>query len=75
MAKPTEEAERFFVKAFHTSLRGYLKNPETNPLSVNEAKFASIGDIALGLQNLAVGLRATYILLDQVNRKLETLKR
>ena len=75
MARPTQEAERYFIKAFHTSLRGYLKNPESNALSINEAKFTSIGDIALGLQNLAVGLRATYILLDQVNRKLDNLKK
>ncbi len=75
MARPTEEAERYFVNAFHTSIRGYLKDPQSNPLFVNEAKFTSIGEIALGLQNLAVGLRATYILLDQVNRKLDSLRK
>jgi len=75
MAKPTEQAERFFVKAFHTSIRGYLKNPQSNPLFVNEAKFTSIGEMALGLQHLAVGLRATYILLEEVNRKLDKLKK
>ena len=75
MDKPTENAEYWFRQADHNS--SILMFPHRD-LSDSDRDFYignSLHDLAKGLGHLAVGLRATYILLDQVNRKLDQQRR
>ena len=67
MARPTEDAERYFYQAQGAFTRGILN--AQNDLTATDT-FAGLSNMAQGLANLAVGLRATYILLEEVNRKL-----
>jgi hypothetical protein len=67
MARPTEEAERYFIQAQNATTRGIL-NAKNDPTAVDT--FAALSNLAQGLANLAVGVRATYMLLEEVNRKL-----
>ncbi|RFB79711.1 hypothetical protein [Methylovirgula sp. 4M-Z18] len=68
MSKPTEEAEYNFRNAQRSFTRGILN--AGNDLNATDT-FAGLQYIAEGLVNLATGLRATYLLLEEVNRKLD----
>lgn len=68
MTKPTEEAERLFYQAQGATSRGIV-SIQNDPAALNI--LAALSNISQGLANLAVGVRATYILLEQVNRKLD----
>jgi hypothetical protein len=66
MAKPTEVAEDFFRRAQGACTRGILN--AQNDLSAADT-FAALSNICEGLANLAVGVRATYLLVEEVQRK------
>jgi len=67
MTRPTELAEYNFRNAQGSFTRGILN--VGNDRNAGDT-FAGLQYIAEGLVNLAVGLRATYILHEEVNRKL-----
>ncbi len=68
MSKPTETAEYNFKSAQSSFTRGILNaGSDLNAMDT----FAGLQHIADGLVNLAIGLRATYLLLEEVNRKLD----
>jgi hypothetical protein len=67
MTGPTNEAERYFTQAQNSFTRGLLGT--TNP-DVRD-QVARLSNIAQGLGNLAVGVRATYLLLEEVKTLLE----
>jgi hypothetical protein len=68
MSRPTELAEYSFRNAQGSFTRGILNTK--NDLTAGDT-FAGLQYIAEGLGNLATGLRATYLLLEEVNRKLD----
>jgi hypothetical protein len=83
MTRPTEQAKDHFAIATQRAyeaerLLSILKMDKANnkliQLTDREAgewKLASaVARIAWGLQHLSTGLRATYILLEEINRKL-----
>jgi hypothetical protein len=67
MAGPTNEAERFFTQAQNSFTRGLLASKD---LDVKD-QLAGLSNIAQGLGNLAVGVRATYMLLEEVKALLQ----
>jgi hypothetical protein len=67
MPRPTAEAEYYFNRAQGAFTRGILNTQ--NDLTATDT-FAGLSNIAQGLANLAVGVRATYMLLEEVNQKL-----
>ena len=67
MPKPTEMAEYNFRSAQSSLTRGILNTTDVTAMDT----FAGLQHIADGLVNLSVGLRATYMLLEEVNRKLD----
>ncbi len=68
MAKPTELAEYNFRNAQSSFTRGILNAGKD--LTAADT-FAGLQYVCEGLANLAVGVRATYLLLEEVNRKLD----
>jgi hypothetical protein len=71
--KPTEEAiVHFGIAKTHTQLaHQYALKDKGDSAMFNANLVVSLYEIADGLANLATGLRATYILLDEVKRLLE----
>jgi len=67
--RPTEEAQRFFSKAQHWFNTGKAAGFKDQPQIGNI--IAGLSEMTVGLDQLARGLRATYVLLEQVNRKLD----
>lgn len=68
MDKPTEIAQQQFKMAQMLARNGVL---DTKDPRETGAMFGALLHIAEGLDHLSVGLRATYLLLDEVNRKLD----
>ena len=69
MSKPTEDAEAQFRRAEVILAHAVLRHPPGEA-----ALLGSVAHIAEGLRHLSVGLRATYILLEQVKRDLALKK-
>lgn len=69
--RPTELAESYFRQAQGSFTRGMLS--EKND-STTTSELAGLVNITEGLVHLSTGLRATYILLDEVKRLLEQQK-
>ena len=71
-SRPTQLAWQHFFQAEDLASAAARKEPEKDGSVKNILYYMalSLGNIALGLKELSVGLRATYILLDKVNRKL-----
>lgn len=71
--KPTEQAEasfRYAERASMAALNGVkAKGDEMSVATYNIG--TSLVHMARGMTNLAIGLRATYLLLEDVNRKLD----
>jgi len=67
MAKPTELAEDYFRRAQGACTRGILNAQKD--LNATDT-FAALSNMCEGLANLAVGVRATYLLVEEVQRKL-----
>lgn len=63
MGKPTEDAERFFNQAQGVFVRGMLDEKGATAMS---SEFAGQINAMQGLVHLSVGLRATYLLLEEV---------
>jgi len=70
--RPTQIAWQAFFRAEDLASAAARKEPEKDGSVKNILYYMalSLGNIAIGLKELSVGLRATYILLEQVNRKL-----
>ena len=68
MATPTQAAEDFFRRSQNAFTRGIVATKSTDMADV----YAGLTNMAEGLVNLAVGVRATYILLEEVKRKLDS---
>jgi hypothetical protein len=77
MARPTEEAkfqfaqvEKWASKAQSSYGQPGAKSPDT--IRANREAMRALIAMAWGLSHLSDGLRATYILLEQVNSKLDS---
>ncbi len=66
MDKPTEIAEDAFKFAMHELQQVKYNTTEEVNLHVRSA----LSNMAWGLKNLSIGVRATYVLLEQVQRDL-----
>ena len=66
MAKPTELAESYFRQAQGSFTRGVLKGSEQSKDSVDLQVAAGLVNAMEGLVHLSTGVRATYILLEEV---------
>jgi hypothetical protein len=71
-SRPTQLAWQHFFRAEDLAGAAARKDPEKDGSVKNILYYMalSLANIAMGLKDLSVGLRATYILLDQVNKKL-----
>ena len=70
MARPTDEAQTYFQLA--NRLFGHLVTSSSGDM----AKLGTgLGNLAQGLEKLSVGLRATYIELEEVKRLLQQQRR
>ena len=70
MSSPTKTAEDAFQFAMNT-----LQNVKTNTTDeVNLNVRSALSNMAYGLKHLSVGLRATYILLEDVQKELRQLQ-
>ena len=74
MASPTEQAQYQFRKA-HTNFMDVVATlndqAELIPMELREG----LKGLALGMDQLAVGMRATYQLLEKMQTDIEDLKR
>lgn len=70
--RPTQIAWQAFFQAEDLAGAAARKDPERDGSVKNILYYMalSLANIARGLKELSVGLRATYILLEQVNKKL-----
>ena len=70
--RPTQKAWQSFFRAEDLAGAAARANPEKDGSVKNIIYYMalSLANIAIGLKELSVGLRATYILLDKVNKKL-----
>jgi len=70
--RPTQKAWQSFFRAEDLAGAAARTNPEKDGSVKNILYYMalSLANIAIGLKDLSVGLRATYILLDKVNKKL-----
>jgi hypothetical protein len=64
MSRPTQQAIDYFKHAQHWAMDEVLKFGDNAGLA------QAIANLAYGLQHLTTGLRATYIKLEEVERKL-----
>jgi hypothetical protein len=69
--RPTELAESYFRQAQGSLTRGMLSDKND---STTTAELAGLVNLMEGLVHLSTGLRATYILLEEVKRLLEQQK-
>jgi hypothetical protein len=70
--KPTHSAQQHFTQAVDLAGSAARTNPDPNGSVKNILYYMalSLAQIAVGLKDLSFALRATYILLDKVNKKL-----
>ena len=73
MASPTESAEHYFRAAYDRALAAANHTKDVqDPTGIAVYDIAaSLSGISKGLGDLAVGLRATYMLLERLEKKLE----
>jgi hypothetical protein len=76
MARPTEQAQKWFENAQTIAARAertLWKTPMTSSSHQSGIydQAMALGNLAKGLGEIAVGLRATYILLEEVKNLLE----
>lgn len=73
MASPTQQAEAFFLQAQRV-MTGM--HPPDDPHSHLDLELQlAIRNMAIGLGHLAMGVRATYILLEEVQKELQQKNR
>jgi hypothetical protein len=70
MSSPTKDAESAFVFVMH-----HLQGIEAKGNSLDPATKAALMNMAWGMKNLSVGVRATYMLLESVQKELRQLNR
>jgi len=68
MSSPTKTAEDAFQFAMNR-----LQEVKTNNEEMNANVRSALSNMAYGLKNLSVGVRATYILLEEVQKELRQL--
>jgi hypothetical protein len=68
MSKPTERAEFRFQRASQILATSILQTPADSPMV---APNGALIELAYGLMEMSVGLRATYILLEEVKHMLQ----
>lgn len=66
--KPTEEAEHYFFQAQGAFTRGMLSDRND---SITSGQLAGLVNAMQGLVSLSVGVRATYLLLEEVKALLQ----
>jgi len=66
--RPTEQAEFYFVDA--SLIAGQVLNRDDAPQYARDLALA-ISSVAAGLKQLSIGLRATYLLLEQARERQE----
>jgi hypothetical protein len=74
MASPTESAEVYFRASYNRANEAAFRIPESDRDPIGLALYdtaATLSGISQGLGHLAVGLRATYMLLERVEKKLD----
>jgi len=59
--KPTEQAEYFLNRAADKAVNGVISRKGLSPVETAEVLY----DLAAGIGAIAVGLRATYVLLEK----------
>jgi hypothetical protein len=72
MGRPTEDAEHHFALARNAAANAVLTSPADSDLVVTGHALANI---AIGLTHLSVGLRATYMKLEEIEQQMRLLKR
>lgn len=73
--KPTESAIALFgfaVTEARAARVGFWNNPEASPANLHNLA-SSIVSLARGLNDMAIGLRATYLKLEQMEAKIDAL--
>ena len=81
MTRPTESAKTHFDYAVRTAKAAAVTLGKNDLISPNEMQLgnynhvAAVAHMAKGLSDLSVGLRATYILLEEVKNLLERQRR
>jgi hypothetical protein len=65
MARPTEEAQTYFALA--NRMFGHLVTSQGDMAKLG----TGLGNLALGLEKLSIGLRATYLELEEIKRLLQ----
>ena len=63
--KPTEYAERMFTSGANKAFPGILHQNGLTPKETADV----LHKIAGGLEGIAIGLRATYMLLEEINQR------
>jgi hypothetical protein len=73
MPTPTESAEHYFRRAYDAAIAAANHTKDVNdPTGIAVYDIAaSLSAISKGLGDVAVGLRATYLLLERVEKKLD----
>lgn len=70
--RPTERAKLQLQIGKHMAYEAQIAN---NDDSFRHPVGVTLGSIVYALEEMATGMRATYILLDQVNSRLKQLER
>lgn len=73
MARPTEDAIHWFQAANRNANSAIIRLgafPATDEQLVQKELLQAIWSMAIGLEHLSVGLRATYILLEEVKGRI-----
>ena len=74
---PTESAEAYFKKAYDLALKaaGHTRTVQ-DPIGIAIYDIAaSLSAVSKGLGDMAIGLRATYLVLERVEQKLDRAAR
>jgi hypothetical protein len=73
MPGPTQNAEYYFKRAYDSALAAAMHTrnvQDETGIAVYDIA-ASLSGLSKGLAEMAIGLRATYILLERTERKLD----
>jgi hypothetical protein len=73
MPGPTQNAEYFFKRAYDSALAAanHTRNVQDETGIAVYDLASSMSGLSKGLTEMAIGLRATYILLERVEQKLD----
>jgi hypothetical protein len=73
MPGPTQNAEHFFKRAYDLAIAASMHTRDVQDqtgIAVYDIA-ASLSALSKGLTEMAIGLRATYILVERVDQKLD----